>query len=83
MKVKDGRIEDIDNFTGAIEWCDGSIHPSWPAIFWLRNGKHHNENGPAVALGYKNGSDYFLSGREIPKELWKIEVEKLKGTSYK
>jgi hypothetical protein len=22
MKVKDGRIEDIDNFTGAIEWCE-------------------------------------------------------------
>jgi hypothetical protein len=38
-----------DDFTGIIEWCDGTEDPNRVSIRYFKNREYHNENGPAYS----------------------------------
>jgi len=57
-------IEERENFTGIIEWRDGTL-------YYMLNGKHHNEEGPAIIwlngmkCWYINGKRHRINGPAI------------------
>jgi hypothetical protein len=55
----------------ALEWKDGSKS-------WWKNGLRHREDGPAIE--WNNGvKDHYLNDEYYSKEVWEIEVAKLKA----
>jgi hypothetical protein len=79
MKIKNVREYneifkyDID----VIEWCDGSKELCLMRISHFKNGKYHNENGPACEW-VDGEKEWCLDGHFHYETGWKIEVENLK-----
>jgi hypothetical protein len=65
------------NITGIVERSDGMIHLYYTIIQHIKNGKFHNENGPALVYSDER-KEWYLNGRSIPERYWKMEIEKLK-----
>jgi hypothetical protein len=81
MKIKNNNEQPkllSNNFTGILEYCDGSKHPFWLSIDYYKDSVRHRKDGPAIeyADGHK---DYYLNGRYFSDENeWKMEVEKFR-----
>ena len=63
-------LEEHPTFTGSLIDRDNDIA-------WVKNGKWHREDGPAIemASGYKC---WYLNGVEYSEQEWKIAVRKIK-----
>jgi hypothetical protein len=80
MKIKALHGSSYCDFAGIIEFCDGVNVAQWVSIGYWRNGKLHNENGPALA--YANGiKSWYLNHKQYDETQWKTKVEKLKSAS--
>jgi hypothetical protein len=81
MKVKKSEEEDEfshNNFTGIVEYCDGTDYVSGSQVRHLKNGLLHREDGPAIEWTTISIMQWWLSGEYYIEEIWKNEVEILK-----
>jgi hypothetical protein len=80
MKTKEYPDDFELKYTGIVECSDGHWFAEEVGMIEIMlNGKHHNENGPAVI--HTNGKKiWFLDGEYFLTEFaWKIELEKCKS----
>jgi hypothetical protein len=74
IRIKDFKEDIPDDFTGKLEYADGSKT-------WLRNGKVHRTDGPAYEFAdgdveyYINGEKTTKLGLKIFNKLFKKEIE--------
>jgi hypothetical protein len=64
MKIKESKEYFkflIPKFTGIFEFSDGTEHYEWIAIRYMKNGKPHRENGPAVEWSNRR-KEWWLNG---------------------
>jgi hypothetical protein len=54
------------NFTGVIEYCDGTLRLDWISIQHLKNGKLHNENW--VAIEWLDGNKQWYLNDKCHRE---------------
>jgi hypothetical protein len=66
-----------ENFTGIIEYCDGTEEPCSTWVAHYKNGDFHNESGPACEFADGNKS-WCLNDNFLNEEEWKIETKKLR-----
>jgi len=72
------RIENGAVYNGNVHYTVETLH----ARVWMKNGKIHNENGPAiVSVTDPEDVRYYFKGLKLEKEKWLIEVraDKLKN----
>lgn len=68
-----------DDFSGILEWSDGTENPSWTSIEYFKNAEFHREDGPAVVWFPTGTKSWFLNGKGCKgEENWKKEIKKLK-----
>lgn len=64
MKVKNIREKDKiigNNFTGILEWCDGTKHAVRISVEYYKDGMLHRENNPARS--WADGSkEWWMDG---------------------
>ena len=64
-----------ENFTGIVEWADGTK-------YWCEKGMWHREDGPAIE--FSDGRRcYLLEGQEYSEKDWKAKVQELKEPKVK
>jgi hypothetical protein len=49
MKIKEETMIN-DNFTGIIEFCDGTHNPFWLCIQYVKNSNFYRKDGPTTVF---------------------------------
>lgn len=80
MKLKNWCANKWENFTGIVEFCDGIDSIDYISIHYYKNGKCHNENGPAREWtdGRDSGKFWYLNNRTYSEDTWKTAVENIR-----
>jgi hypothetical protein len=83
MKIKNSeenlefREKKKKNFTGILEWCDGTKSNNWISVSRYKNWLFHSETSSAFE-DIRGGKMWYLDGVCHEKGAWEIAVEKLR-----